>query len=180
MHYIELYLTCPVCHSNWIMKDFWTNQDQLEHVLWLLHQLRWTDCWVFKKQSRDGGFPIHFVLSHKCTSDQSGLVAARALTQLLLEAHPESASQSVKGKLALHMAIENGWPCHDLLLSVNPEALDTPDPTTELFPFQAAAKYHHTTASSISLDVTYELLRANPNHATSMHRDEVRGVWAQA
>ncbi len=52
-----------------------------QHGLWLLHQLRWTDQWVFEKQSSDGSYPIHFVLSHKCTVDPSGLVAARELVK---------------------------------------------------------------------------------------------------
>lgn len=147
------------------IKDFWTDRDRVEHVLWLLHQLRWTDRWVFEKPTPDGMYPIHTVLSRRCTSDQGSLVAARALVQLLLEAHPASAAMWVGGKLALHLAVENGWPCHDLLLAAHPDALDAPDPSTELFPFQAAAKHHLLSSSPISLDMTYELLRANPNHA---------------
>ncbi len=131
---------------------------------------------MFEKQCSDGSYPIHFVLSHKCTVDPSGLVAARELVKILLEAHPFSAKHSVDSRLALHMAIENGWPCHDLLLSVFPEALDVPDPKTELFPFQTAAKEDVSTAS---LDVTFELLRANPTHARCMGNDFTR-VGAQA
>jgi len=148
--------------------DFWESPKQVEHVLWLLHQLRWTDQWVFQKQSPDGGYPVHLVLSHKCTLGTQGLVAARAFVKLLLEANPASAAHWVRGKLALHMAIENGWPCHDLLLALYPDALDARDPDSELFPFQSAAKHHQATDSSLSLDVTYELLRANPIHARSI------------
>jgi hypothetical protein len=152
-----------------------------QHVLWLLHQLRWTDQWVFEKQSLDGRFPIHFVLSHKCTSDRSGLVAARELVKILLEAHPVSATHWIYGRLPLHMAIENGWPCHDLLLAIFPEALDSPDHHTDLFPFQTAAKHLMSSSSSpISLDVTYELLRANPTHASPSMGQEARRVRAQA
>lgn len=152
----------------------------VEHILWLLHQLRWTDCWVFERRSRHERYPIHVVLSYKCTSDQQGLVAARALTQLLLEACPTSASHRFRGKLPLHMAVENGWPCHDLLLAAHPESLDALDPTTELFPFQAAAKHHMSFETPISLDMTYELLRANPVHACCLHKETREGVRAQA
>lgn len=146
----------------------------MEHVLWLLHQLRWTDRWVFEKATYDGKFPIHLVLSYKCTADRATLVAARALIQVLLEAHPASASRRVSGKLALHMAVENGWPCHDLLLAAYPEALDAPDPLTELYPFQAAAKHHQLSSYSVSLDMTYDLLRANPCNAGEMSRERTR------
>jgi hypothetical protein len=90
---------------------------------------------------------------------------------MLLEAHPLSAKHLVNGRLALHMAVENGWPCHDLLLAVFPEALDVPDRKTELFPFQTAAKED---MSKTSLDVTFELLRANPTHARCMGKDFTR------
>jgi len=159
--------------------DFWTSSQTVEHVLWLLHQLRWTDRWVFEKQSKNGRYPIHVVLSYQCTSDQQGLVAARALTQLLLEACSESAAHRVNGKLPLHMAVENGWPCHDLLLAAHPESLDALDQTTELLPFQTAAKHHRSFETPVSLNMTYELLRANPVHACCLHK-ETRGVRAQA
>eukprot|EP00934_Nitzschia_sp_Nitz4_P002910 Nitzschia sp. Nitz4//scaffold89_size161592//129569//130823//NITZ4_002395-RA/size161592-snap-gene-0.140-mRNA-1//1//CDS//3329559667//2900//frame0 len=147
-------------------QGFWENPDQVRHVLWLLHHLRATDLWVFAKQGADGSFPIHQVLRHKCTTDQQGLVASRALVQLLLEAHPSSASHMFEGKLPLHMAIENGWPCHDLLLAAYPEALNTHDQKTTLLPFQSAASFD--TNAPLSLDVTFELLLANPDNAVQL------------
>lgn len=156
--------------------DFLDNMKRAQHGLWLLHQLRCSDRWVFEKQISDGRYPIHFVLSQKCTVDPSGLVAARELVTIILQAHPISAKYLVNGRLALHMAIENGWPCHDLLLAVFPEALDVPDPKTGLFPFQTAAKEG---MSTTSLDVTFELLRANPTHASCMGKDLTQ-VGAQA
>lgn len=118
---------------------------------------------MFEKQAAGGNYPLHFLLSHKCTADPSGVVAARELIKILLEAHPASAKHMVRGRLPLHMAIENGWPCHDLLLSIFPKALDAPDPKTGLFPFQTAATED---VSTISLDVTFELLRANPTYTS--------------
>ena len=134
------------------------------HVLWLLHQLRLTDRWVFEKRADDGSFPLHFVLVQPCNLEGSGLTVARELVKILLEAHPISARQVYHGRLPLHLAIENGWPCHDLLLAAFPEALDIPDPKTELYPFQTAARAKES-CSQCELDLTYELLRANPTHA---------------
>jgi hypothetical protein len=153
-----------------LLVDFWNNRAQYEHVLWLLHHLRSSDRWVFAKQSCDEMYPIHVVLSQKCADDKEGLVAARALTRLLLEAHPESAAVWINGKSALHMAIENGWPCHDLLLALYPEALNSLDLHTELFPFQAAALKcaEATSCSPMAFDVTYELLRSNPANLIGM------------
>lgn len=160
--------------------DFWTSRRQSEHIIWLLHQLRWTDRWVFEKQAANGGYAIHEVLSHKCTTDPAGLVVARALVQLLLEAHPIAAMHQISGRLPLHLAVENGWPCHDLLLALHPEALNAPEPSTELFPFQTAAKCHQVSNSSLSLDMTFDLLRANPIHARSISNNERHRVGAKA
>ena len=159
---------------------------QAKHVLWLIHRLRWSDQWVFEKQARDGKFPLHYVLSQKCDVSGEGLVVARELLKILLEANPDSARCCFSGRLPLHMALENGWPCHDLLLSLFPEALNTKDPTTELYPFQSSAlselrppKIPRAPSSSgpvdiLDLDITYELLRANPSHAVASRINENR------
>lgn len=148
--------------------------ERAQHVLWLLHQLRRSDRWVFEKPSSDddgGLYPLHYVLSHKCTKDETGLVASRELVKILLSACPSSARQPFDGgRLPIHMAIVNGWPCHDLLLSVYPESLDKRDPSTGFVPFQAAAAAaasgcDDNGAPGLSLDMTFELLRANPVHA---------------
>lgn len=158
--------------------DFWTRPAIVEHILWLLHQLRWTDPWIFEKESEHGRYPIHVVLSYRCTQDPQGLVTARALSQLLLEACPLSASCRFNGKLPLHMAVENGWPCHDLILAAHPESLDVRDTTTDQYPFQSAANFHQRIGSPISLDMTYELLRANPMQLCSMH-DEAQQRFSE-
>ena len=73
------------------------------------------------------------------------------------------------------MAVVNGWPCHDLLLSVYPESLDIQDPMTGFVPFlgaAAAASVIDVTTNGgdsgepgLSLDMTFELFKANPVHA---------------
>lgn len=118
------------------------------------------------------------VLSHPCTVQGSCLPVARELVKILLQAHPDSARHGMYGRLPLHMAVENGWPCHDLLLAVFPEALDMSDPKTELFPFQTAARAKEqpcaaTAFCELDLDVTYELLRANPTHARALESTRV-------
>jgi hypothetical protein len=182
-----MYMHACICGTG-----FFTNLPQARHVLWLMHQLCHTDRWVFEAQARDGTLALHYVLSQSLCAgvvvNGDGLVAARELVKLLLQANPAAASVRCArhGRLALHWAIENGWPCHDLLLAIYPEALDIPDPQSELFPFQASAMHPYSTTTTMlprkvvgpasssamvdicDLDVTYELLRANPTHAATM------------
>lgn len=142
--------------------DFLEDAERARHVLWLLDQIRQSDGWVFERESRDGLYPLHFVLGHRCGGSHSDLAASRALVMLLLAACPSSARHPAwGGRLPIHIAIENGWPCHDLLLSLYPEALETRDPATGLLPFQTAAA-NAGVASGLALDVTFELFRANP------------------
>jgi len=142
--------------------EFFLNPKVAQHVLWLLHQLRWTDRSVFGKQGRDGSFPLHYILRHPCLTKEC-MVAARELVKIVLEAHPASSCQVINGRLPLHLAIQNGWPCHDLLLAACPDGLNIVDPETDLLPFQTAAAA--ASEPSHILDLTYELLRSNPTHA---------------
>mmetsp|Transcript_41751 Transcript_41751/g.100190 ORF Transcript_41751/g.100190 Transcript_41751/m.100190 type:complete len:598 (+) Transcript_41751:228-2021(+) len=175
--------------------DFFHDLPLAQHVLWLLHHLRGFDRWIFSKpSSKDGLLPLHFLVSHKLNSlvpssksmemkvDQTdtdsppvGLVIARELCKVVIAGFPEATKQpmeklrSGQHVLPLHNAIENGWPCHDLMLSVFPESLEIADPRTGLFPFQTAAacssddakdgEDHH---RQMALNVTFELLRSSP------------------
>ena len=157
-------LTCRFCAC---CTELFTNEGQSHHVLWLLHQLRWTDRWVFEKADRDGKYPVHTMLSEKCNVSDAGLHVAREMIKILLEAYPGCVKEMVGGRTLLHMAVLNGWPCYDLLLALHPESLDVRDPETDLYPFQTAA-ISSTEQSAVdsmgySLDVTYELFRANPS-----------------
>jgi len=142
--------------------EFFLNPKVAQHVLWLLHQLRWTDRCVFGKQGRDGSFPLYYLLRHSCITKEC-MVAARELVKIVLEAHPTSSCQVINGRLPLHLAIQNGWPCHDLLLAAYPDALNIVNPDTDLLPFQTAAVV--ASEPSYILDLTYELLRSNPTNA---------------
>ena len=110
------------------------------------------------------------MLGEKCNVADEGLHVAREMIKILLEACPGCAKQMVEGRTLLHLALLNGWPCHDLLLALHPESLDIQDPETSLYPFQTAAvrSTEQSTVDSMgySLDVTFELFRANPSHAS--------------
>jgi hypothetical protein len=168
-----------------------------QHVLWLLHQLRWSDRWVFEKQSLgdDGSFPLHVALSYRCVAfTQGGLAAARELIKIILEAYPTAARFGLNGGalFPLHMAIENGWPCHDMLLLAYPESIELPDPKNGLLPFQFAASLAiqqtqlrcrvqgivsvdnlsvEPASLDVGLNVAFELLRANPMLLQESWRD---------
>ena len=176
--------------------DFFHDLPRAQHVLWLLHHLRGSDRWVFgKPSSKDGLLPLHFLVSHKldslvgCSmstktsvcqtntdSPPVGLVIARELCKVVIAGFPEATRQpmeklrSDKHVLPLHNAIENEWPCHDLMLAVFPDSLEIADPRTGLYPFQTAAacrsdslKERGEVRHQMALNVTFELLRSNPS-----------------
>lgn len=153
--------------------------DVARRALWLLQQLSLSDRWVFEKPNLYGVYPLHLVLTHECKAQtQSGRVVGRELIKILLRACPQSAKYKVNHRLAIHMAVENGWPCHDLLLSLYPEALNAPDSKSDLLPFQTAAVMEDATSSG--LDITFELLRANPNHIKPLQTAKFARVSARA
>ena len=130
---------------------------------------------MFEKVDGDGSYPVHMLLRERCVVSEGGLRVAREVIKILLEACPSSGRHMLKGRTALHLAVANGWPCHDLLLALHPESLDMRDPSTKLYPFQTAAirsteqsAVGKVDTSSCSLDVTYELFRANPTHAKAI------------
>ncbi|KAL3942320.1 MAG: hypothetical protein SGBAC_003454 [Bacillariaceae sp.] len=161
--------------------DFFENVSVARNAIWLLNQLASTDAWIFQKPDPKGIYPLHVVLHQTCTTlHHTGKVIARELVKTLLQVHPQSARCLLHQRLPIHWAVEHNWPCHDLLLAVYPEALSIQDSTSELYPFQIAAASVSTRATApqntpckqaeknvsfvSSLDITFELLRANPSH----------------
>jgi hypothetical protein len=60
--------------------------------------------------------------------------------EFLLEEYPEAAGiADGQGRLPLHIAMECGQSCADLLLDVEPRALATRCMVTHMYPFQLAA-----------------------------------------
>jgi len=167
--------------------DFFDNVSIARNIIWLLNYLSLTDAWIFQKQDPKGVYPLHVVLHQVCTpQDHTGRVIARELVKTLLQVHPQSARCPLHQRLPIHWAVEHNWPCHDLLLAVYPEALDAQDSTSELYPFQIAAScssmpsQQKGNVSPIStLDITFELLRANPTHVRPMPV-KFAGVRAEA
>merc|ERR1712232_272575 len=170
--------------------DFFENASVARNIIWLLNQLASTDAWIFQKPDHKGIYPLHVVLHQVCTPvHHTGKVIARELVKTLLKVHPESARCLLHARLPIHWAVENHWPCHDLLLSVYPEALGAQDSISELYPFQIAATATSVSTRTVygqsdmssgsSLDITFELLRANPTHLRPMPT-KYAGVQAQA
>eukprot|EP00526_Cylindrotheca_closterium_P010303 CAMPEP_0113612314 /NCGR_PEP_ID=MMETSP0017_2-20120614/6034_1 /TAXON_ID=2856 /ORGANISM="Cylindrotheca closterium" /LENGTH=405 /DNA_ID=CAMNT_0000521341 /DNA_START=183 /DNA_END=1400 /DNA_ORIENTATION=- /assembly_acc=CAM_ASM_000147 len=174
--------------------DFFDNVSVARNTIWLLNQLASTDAWIFQKPDPKGIYPLHVVLQQECTPQHhTGKVIARELVKTLLQVHPQSARCLLHQRLPIHWAVEHNWPCHDLLLAVYPEALDAQDSTSELYPFQIAAaaaasvstrtsapcKQAESMSSVSALDITFELLRANPTHVRPMPAKH-HGVRAEA
>jgi len=166
--------------------DFFDNVPVARNIIWLLNHLTLTDAWIFQKQDQ-GVYCLHVVLRQVCRPEHhTGSVIARELVKTLLQVHPQSARCLLHQRLPIHWAVDHNWPCHDLLLAVYPEALDAQDSTSELYPFQIAAscssmpsqqKENMTPISA--LDITFELLRANPTHVRPVPA-KLAGVRAEA
>lgn len=109
------------------------------------------------------------------------MVAVRELCKIIIKADTLAVMYGISTDeqvYPLHMAVANGWPCHDLLLAAWPESIGLVDPRTGLLPFQTAAAAASSTSlhtSSLSnssvpnfgLDMAFELLKADPNMVSS-------------
>jgi hypothetical protein len=100
---------------------------------------------------------------------------SKAIIEYLLEEHPESAGISdERGRLPLHVAVENGLPCIDLLIQTEPRALSTRCLVTHMYPFQLAAyglatREEHCASKDAqtiaAIETAYNLLRKSPTTA---------------
>jgi hypothetical protein len=110
---------------------------------------------------------LHDVLSCKF-HPRFGVSGARSLVKFILKKFPSSIQQLNKdGCLPLHIGIANGWPCHDLLVSAAPSALEVKDPKTGFYPFLTAAHadiqvIHNEDKQLTELSALYELIRWGP------------------
>ncbi|CAJ1944283.1 unnamed protein product [Cylindrotheca closterium] len=194
---------CAACKNNGVLTpahvllkrimsypDFFDNVSVARNIIWLLNQLAFADAWIFQKADHKGIYPLHVLLRQLCTPQHhTGRVIARELVKTVLQVHPQSARCALEQRLPIHWAVDHNWPCHDLLLAVYPEALDAQDSTSELYPFQIAAASKRTTSTSYqqttnvssvsALDITFELLRANPTHVQPMP-SKYAGIRAEA
>ena len=98
------------------------------------------------------------------------------MVQYFMKKNPNAAkTTNGRGNLPLHLALKYGWPCHDLIFTAAPMALETRDITSGLYPFQIFAakamnredsrcmlkKEHH-------LNALFELIREAPLTAHGM------------
>lgn len=93
-----------------------------------------------------------------------------AIVKFVLDEYPESINiPDGDGRLPLHIAIEHGLPCWQILADAEPRAMERLDPNNRLYPFQTAAlvssdteqqnpyKFHEST------NTIYTLLRKAPH-----------------
>lgn len=129
------------------------------------------------QKDEDGNLPLHIAATSPSHHNESIFLGIKwdapygeliesmqvDVVEMLLNRFPRAARiQNACGRIPLSLAIEGGkdWNVIDKLVSAAPEALDTRDPKTRLFPFMQAA-----TCERCDVGVVYGLLRANPSHA---------------
>lgn len=102
-------------------------------------------------------------------SNRFGISGARELVRFVLKKFPIVAeAPDVLGRYPIHLAIENVWPCHDLIVAAAPFTLEVKDPLTGMYPFQIAATLKSAKCdtksgdSSKQLSTLYELIREGP------------------
>jgi len=111
---------------------------------------------------------IHDVLSCKY-HQRFGVSGARSVIRYILKHFPStSLTPNHVGRLPLHIGVKHGWPCHDLLVSAAPSALEVRDPVTGYYPFFLASQSEMQVAndqekqSLMGFSALFELIRWGP------------------
>uniref|UniRef100_A0A6U3Q3Y1 Uncharacterized protein n=1 Tax=Ditylum brightwellii TaxID=49249 RepID=A0A6U3Q3Y1_9STRA len=90
-------------------------------------------------KNENGDLLLHIVLSGPYHA-RFAITGARKIVKYFLRRYPKAVSiPNGAGKLPLHLALENKWPCHDILMSACPPAVETRDVTSHFYPYQIAA-----------------------------------------
>lgn len=93
------------------------------------------------EQDDGNNLALHIVLSGSY-HPRFGIKGARKIIQFFLRRNPLAAIKANgHGRFPLHLAIENGWPVHDLIISMAPAALDQVDGWSKFYAFQIAASF---------------------------------------
>lgn len=117
---------------------------------------------VQERNGRDGELSLHSVVSGTYHS-RFGIGGARQIVTYFLAKYANAAKiQNSSGELPLHLAIVNGWPCHDLLVAAAPMALETRSVQSKLYPYQLAASVPDKMNGFGGLNILYELIRESP------------------
>lgn len=153
--------------------EFFEDRKNAQRIVWLLHQLHLLYPELFRILDSNGNAPLHIALEASCLSGP-GTVYAQNLVSILVDSYKGSASLVTpkEGRLPMVLALENEWPCHDILLRAAPHSLHRRDPVTCLYPFQIAAcaklsRRKNPTRVKVGdghqeLNIIYSLLRQDP------------------
>lgn len=116
-----------------------------------------------------GDLSLHTLLDGVYHYERYGVQGARKIVKYFIAKNPLAAKiPNGQGRLPLHLALQFGWPCHDLIFTAAPMALETRDVTNGLYPFQIfASKAMNTTKKCMldkqhHLDALFELVRESP------------------
>jgi hypothetical protein len=108
---------------------------------------------------------IHDVLCSKI-HQRLGVTGARSLIKFILKTFPSSVDKpNEEGCLPLHLAIEHGWPCHDMLVKAFPYGLEVKDPRSGFYPFLLATNAEsqvNDKKESAELCTLFELIKWGP------------------
>lgn len=102
-------------------------------------------------------------------SKRFGVYGARKLVRYVLQKFPMVGElTNALGRYPIHLAIENGWPCHDIIVGSAPFTLEIIDPISGMYPFQVAACANcrksdgGESGDSKQLSTLYEIIRECP------------------
>lgn len=158
-------------------KYFFQDKKAARSAIFLLDQWRRNHAGHFQISDCQGDFPIHVLFRSSCPASV-GLFdtdffkrACQDLARLILEVFPDSAripyqKCSEGRRLPLHMALLNGWPCWNELITAAPETLTEQDCATSLLPFQVAAcarREETRNHGTCALENIYGLLLQDPS-----------------
>jgi len=102
-------------------------------------------------------------------SRRFGVYGTRKLVRFILEKFPMVGElTNAQGRYPIHLAIENCWPCHDIIVGSAPFTLEIKDPISGMYPFQVAACANcrksdgDELGEAKQLSTLYELMRECP------------------
>ncbi len=160
--------------NGWPVYDIISNHCPSEYILGINSDNSSNSAYCNTGDSKSGSqsdLLIHDMLSGPF-NHRFGVSGARAMVKYVLDKFPSSAtSPDSQGRYPIHLAVQNGWPCHDLIVSTAPLTLEIRDAVNNMYPFQIAACTSHVKIkveqsdrelNQIQLSTLYELVRESP------------------
>jgi hypothetical protein len=103
---------------------------------------------------------IHDVLGGQ-VHPRFGVSGARAIIKFILDKYPYMAGiPDANGSYPIHLAIANGWPCHDMIVGKAPFTLAMKD-RNDMYPYQICA-LTESHSKGMRLSVLFEIIREGP------------------